>query len=340
MAELVKEGRVRYLGLSEASPKTLKRAVRVHPIAALQSEYSLWTRDPEDEVLPTCRDLGIGFVAYSPLGRGFLAGKLNPADLALDDFRRAVPRFRGENFDRNAELVSRVEAMGQEKNCKPAQLALAWILAQGHRADPRNQAAQLSLGECRRAGNKALERRSRAARRADTAGRRRGIALPRRDDESRQPVGWIAELVDSARCGERPASLRSAQGVRVEPSRPHARKDCAQGRLDTRPLARRQRRARESMAVASIGQSDQSISRSRSNRQAFRSLAGVLTAAATDCRNSEPNTAMHNRRPPKAFPICQEAGSVPGGLEPKEEPDHVIATSRQKPRALLRQERH
>ena len=131
MAELVKEGRVRYLGLSEASPKTLKRAVRVHSIAALQSEYSLWTRDPEDEVLPTCRDLGIGFVAYSPLGRGFLAGKLNPADLALDDFRRAVPRFRGENFDRNAELVSRVEAMGQEKNCKPAQLALAWILAQG-----------------------------------------------------------------------------------------------------------------------------------------------------------------------------------------------------------------
>ena len=105
--------------------------MRVHPIAALQSEYSLWTRDPEDEVLPTCRDLGIGFVAYSPLGRGFLAGKLNPADLALDDFRRAVPRFRGENFDRNAELVSRVEAMGQEKNCKPAQLALAWILAQG-----------------------------------------------------------------------------------------------------------------------------------------------------------------------------------------------------------------
>ena len=136
MAELVKEGRVRYLGLSEASPKTLKRAVRVHPIAALQSEYSLWTRDPEDEVLPTCRDLGIGFVAYSPLGRGFLAGKLNPADLALDDFRRAVPRFRGENFDRNAELVSRVETMGQEKNCKPAQLALAWILAQGDNIVP------------------------------------------------------------------------------------------------------------------------------------------------------------------------------------------------------------
>jgi aryl-alcohol dehydrogenase-like predicted oxidoreductase len=131
MAQLVKEGKVRYLGLSEASPKTLKRAVRVHPIAALQSEYSLWTRDPEDEVLPTCRDLGIGFVAYSPLGRGFLTGKLKPADLAPDDFRRTVPRFRGENFDRNAELVSRVEAMAKEKNCKPAQLALAWVLAQG-----------------------------------------------------------------------------------------------------------------------------------------------------------------------------------------------------------------
>jgi aryl-alcohol dehydrogenase-like predicted oxidoreductase len=131
MAELAKEGKVRYLGLSEASPKTLKRAVRVHPITVLQSEYSLWTRDPEDEVLPTCRDLGIGFVAYSPLGRGFLTGKLKPADLAVDDFRRSVPRFRGENFDRNAELVSRVEAMAKEKNCKPAELALAWVLAQG-----------------------------------------------------------------------------------------------------------------------------------------------------------------------------------------------------------------
>jgi aryl-alcohol dehydrogenase-like predicted oxidoreductase len=130
-AELVKEGKVRYLGLSEASPKTLKRAVRVHPIAALQSEYSLWTRDPEDEVLPTCRELGIGFVAYSPLGRGFLTGNLKPTDLAPDDFRRTVPRFRGENFDRNAALVSRVEAMAKEKNCKPTQLALAWVLAQG-----------------------------------------------------------------------------------------------------------------------------------------------------------------------------------------------------------------
>jgi len=131
MAELVKEGKVRYLGLSEASTKTLKRAARVHPIAALQSEYSLWTRDPEDEVLPACRELGIGFVAYSPLGRGFLTGNLKPTDLAPDDFRRTVPRFQGENLDRNAELVSRVEAMAKEKNCKPAQLALAWVLAQG-----------------------------------------------------------------------------------------------------------------------------------------------------------------------------------------------------------------
>jgi aryl-alcohol dehydrogenase-like predicted oxidoreductase len=131
MAELAKEGKVRYLGLSEASPKTLKRAVRVHPITVLQSEYSLWTRDPEDEVLPACRELGIGFVAYSPLGRGFLTGNLKPTDLAPDDFRRTVPRFQGENFDRNAELVSRVEAMAKEKNCKPAELALAWVLAQG-----------------------------------------------------------------------------------------------------------------------------------------------------------------------------------------------------------------
>jgi aryl-alcohol dehydrogenase-like predicted oxidoreductase len=131
MAELVKEGKVRYLGLSEASPKTLRRAARVHPIAALQTEYSLWTRDPEDEIIPTCRELGVGFVAYSPLGRGFLTGKLKQADLGADDYRRLTPRFQGENFDRNVELVARVEAMAKEKNCKPAQLALAWVLAQG-----------------------------------------------------------------------------------------------------------------------------------------------------------------------------------------------------------------
>jgi aryl-alcohol dehydrogenase-like predicted oxidoreductase len=131
MAELVKEGKVRHLGLSEASPKTLRRAARVHPIAALQTEYSLWTRDPEDEVIPTCHELGVGFVAYSPLGRGLLTGKLKQADLAADDYRRLTPRFQGENFDRNVELVARVEAMAKEKNCKPAQLALAWVLAQG-----------------------------------------------------------------------------------------------------------------------------------------------------------------------------------------------------------------
>jgi aryl-alcohol dehydrogenase-like predicted oxidoreductase len=128
---LVKEGKVRYLGLSEAAPDTLRRAMRVHPIAALQSEYSLWTRDPEDEVLPTCRELGVGFVAYSPLGRGFLTGKVNQTDLAENDYRRFTPRFQGANFTKNMELVARVEEMAEQKQCKPAQLALAWVLAQG-----------------------------------------------------------------------------------------------------------------------------------------------------------------------------------------------------------------
>ena len=131
MAELVKEGKVRYLGLSGASPQTLRRAVAVHPIAALQTEYSLWSRDPEDEILPTCRELGIGFVACSPLGRGFLTGKINEKDLVPDDYRRFTPRFQGDNFARNMERVARVEAMAKEKSCKPAQLALAWVLAQG-----------------------------------------------------------------------------------------------------------------------------------------------------------------------------------------------------------------
>jgi len=131
MAELVKEGKVCYLGLSEASPNTLRRAVAVHPIAVLQTEYSLWSRDPEGEILPTCRALGIGFVAYSPLGRGFLTGKINAKDLAPDDYRRFTPRFQGDNFARNMELVARVEAMAKEKSCKPAQLAVAWVLAQG-----------------------------------------------------------------------------------------------------------------------------------------------------------------------------------------------------------------
>jgi aryl-alcohol dehydrogenase-like predicted oxidoreductase len=132
MAELVKAGKVRYLGLSEASPATIRRAHRVHPITALQTEYSLWTRDPEDEILPVCRELGIGFVPYSPLGRGFLSGRWRkPEDIPADDFRRNHPRFQGENFQRNLDLVARVEEIAREKKCTSTQLALAWLLAQG-----------------------------------------------------------------------------------------------------------------------------------------------------------------------------------------------------------------
>jgi aryl-alcohol dehydrogenase-like predicted oxidoreductase len=132
MAQLVKEGKVRYLGLSEASPETLRRAAKVHPISALQTEYSLWSRDPESEVLPTCRELGLGFVAYSPLGRGFLTGQLRRfEDLPADDYRRSTPRFQGNNFQKNLDLVRRVEEIAKEKRCKPSQLAVAWVLAQG-----------------------------------------------------------------------------------------------------------------------------------------------------------------------------------------------------------------
>jgi aryl-alcohol dehydrogenase-like predicted oxidoreductase len=132
LAQLVKEGKIRYIGLSEAAAPTLRRAVKVHPIAALQSEYSLWTRDPENEVLATARELGIGFVAYSPLGRGFLTGQLKRFDdLAADDFRRSSPRFQGENFQKNLDLVGRVQQLAKEKGCTSSQLALAWALAQG-----------------------------------------------------------------------------------------------------------------------------------------------------------------------------------------------------------------
>ena len=132
MADLVRAGKVRYLGLSEASPPTIRRAVREHPITALQTEYSLWTRDPEDEVLPTCRELGIGFVAYSPLGRGFLTGRFRTVDdLPPDDYRRNSPRFQGENFQKNLDLVRRVEEIARRKKITPSQLALAWVLAQG-----------------------------------------------------------------------------------------------------------------------------------------------------------------------------------------------------------------
>jgi aryl-alcohol dehydrogenase-like predicted oxidoreductase len=132
MSRLVEEGKVRFLGLSEAAPATLRRAHKTHPISALQTEYSLWSRDPEDEIIPACRELGISFVPYSPLGRGFLTGRIKRfEDLAPDDWRRNMPRFQGENFQKNLDLVDRIEQMAGEKGCKPSQLALAWVLAQG-----------------------------------------------------------------------------------------------------------------------------------------------------------------------------------------------------------------
>ncbi len=132
MAQLVAQGKVRYIGLSEAAPDTIRRAQRVHPITALQTEYSLWSRDPEDEILPTVRELGIGFVAYSPLGRGFLTGRFRTIDdLPDDDWRRNSPRFQGENFQKNLDLVRHIEQLARQKHCTPAQLALAWLLARG-----------------------------------------------------------------------------------------------------------------------------------------------------------------------------------------------------------------
>jgi aryl-alcohol dehydrogenase-like predicted oxidoreductase len=137
MAELVRAGKVRYLGLSEAGPGTIRRAHAVHPITALQTEYSLWTRDPEDEILPTVRALGIGFVAYSPLGRGFLSGRFRtPDDFAADDWRRQNPRFQGENFRKNLELVARIEALARERGATASQLALAWLLSRGPEVVP------------------------------------------------------------------------------------------------------------------------------------------------------------------------------------------------------------
>jgi len=137
MARLVQQGKVRFLGLSEAGARTIRRAAKVHPIAALQTEYSLWTRDPEEEILPACRELSITFVAYSPLGRGFLTGEIKRyEDLAADDYRRHAPRFQGENFQRNLDLVDRVEKIAREKGCTAAQLALAWLLAQGQDVVP------------------------------------------------------------------------------------------------------------------------------------------------------------------------------------------------------------
>ena len=137
MKELVEAGKVRFLGISEAAPETIRRAHEVHPISALQTEYSLWSRDVEDEILPTIRELGIGFVAYSPLGRGFLTGQIRRfEDLAEDDYRRSSPRFRGENFEKNLQLVDRVREMADEKGVTPGQLALAWLLHQGEDVVP------------------------------------------------------------------------------------------------------------------------------------------------------------------------------------------------------------
>ncbi|MHB1544121.1 MAG: aldo/keto reductase [Gammaproteobacteria bacterium] len=132
MARLVQEGKVRFLGLSEAHPNTLRRAHAVHPIAALQTEYSLWSRDPETEVLKTCRELGVGFVAYSPLGRGMLTGRFNsPGDFTEDDWRKRHPRFQGDNFSKNMVLVNHLDTLAKQKNIDPSQIALAWVLAQG-----------------------------------------------------------------------------------------------------------------------------------------------------------------------------------------------------------------
>ncbi|KYF53193.1 aldo/keto reductase, partial [Sorangium cellulosum] len=137
MADLVKAGKVRAIGLSEASPATLRRAHAVHPLASVQTEYSLWTRDPEDGVLDACRELGVGFLAYSPLGRGFLTGQIKRfEDLAPDDYRRTSPRFQGENFQRNLDLVAKVEDIAREKGVTASQLALAWVLAQGDHIVP------------------------------------------------------------------------------------------------------------------------------------------------------------------------------------------------------------
>jgi aryl-alcohol dehydrogenase-like predicted oxidoreductase len=137
MADLVKEGKVRFLGLSEAAPETIRRAHKVHPITALQTEYSLWSRDVEDGILDTVRELGIGFVPYSPLGRGFLTGRFKSIeDLPEDDYRRNNPRFQGENFKKNLDLVDKIESLAKEKDCTPSQLALAWLLAQGENIVP------------------------------------------------------------------------------------------------------------------------------------------------------------------------------------------------------------
>ena len=191
MAELVQAGKVRHLGLSEAAPATIRRAATVHPIAALQTEYSLWSREPEDEILPTVRELGIGFVAYSPLGRGFLTGQFKTLDdLPADDYRRNAPRFQGENFQKNLDLVRKIEELAAAKGCTPSQLALAWVLAQGdgHRADPRHQAGQVPRREPGRA-ERPLDARRPGADRRHPAGRRRVRATATTPRRCRRSIG-------------------------------------------------------------------------------------------------------------------------------------------------------
>jgi aryl-alcohol dehydrogenase-like predicted oxidoreductase len=179
MAGLVAAGKVRFLGLSEANPETIRRAHRVHPITALQSEYSLWTREPEKEILPLCNELGIGFVPYSPLGRGFLTAKIQkPEDLAETDYRRTVPRFQGDNFERNLGLVRRIEEIAREKHCTPAQLALAWVLSRGDNIVPipgtkRRKYLQENIGAIEvRLNSEDLERMEEAAPKDSFAGSR------------------------------------------------------------------------------------------------------------------------------------------------------------------------
>ena len=212
MATLVGEGKVRYLGLSEASPATIRRAHAVHPITALQTEYSLWSRDPETAILPAVRELGIGFVAYSPLGRGFLAGRFRSPDDLRDegDFRSHHPRFQDENLRRNLELLGRLEEIARDKGVTPAQLALAWVLhrGDGRRADPRHQEAPLHRRERRRRGDRVGRRRAGATRRSVAARRHCRSALRRHEDDRRltgsptaaaAQVRWIGAPEDRRR---------------------------------------------------------------------------------------------------------------------------------------------
>lgn len=191
MADLVREGKVRYLGLSEAAPATIRRAHAAHPISALQTEYSLWSRDPEDELLPLCAELGIGFVAYSPLGRGFLTGAIRSIDdLAPDDWRRQNPRFQGENFRRNLELVDAVREIAADKGCTAAQLALAWVLAREDGVVPIPGTAEhhASRGERARRRRHSERKRAAAPRRDPAAGRRDRHPLPRSRHDSLEPM--------------------------------------------------------------------------------------------------------------------------------------------------------